>query len=155
MLGSTLYRAGRLAEAEAATREGIRLAPTYVSGHYYLGKILLTEGRAQEALAEMLKEVPEGAQLQGLAMTYSRLGRKTESDAALDTGIRETGNVLAFNVALAHAVRGEREQALQWLERAYVQKDAELYIIKGEPLLQTLAGDPRYKMFLRKMNLQN
>jgi TolB-like protein/DNA-binding winged helix-turn-helix (wHTH) protein/Flp pilus assembly protein TadD len=154
-MGSTLYRAGRLAEAEAATREGIRLAPTFVSGHYYLGKILLVEGRAQEALAEMMKEVPEGAQLQGLAMAYHLLGRQAESDAALDSGIKETGNVLAFSVALALAVRGERDRAFEWLERAYAQKDAELFIIKGEPLLQAISSDPRYAMFLRKMRLQD
>jgi tetratricopeptide (TPR) repeat protein len=154
-LGTTLYRAGRLAEAEAVTREGIRLAPTFVSGHYYLGKILLVEGRAQEALAEMLKEVPEGAQLQGLAMAYHRLGRQAESDAALEAGIKETGNVLAFSVALAAAVRGEPERAFEWLERAYAQKDAELFIVKGEPLLQAVASDPRYATFLRKMKLED
>lgn len=155
ILGSTLYRAGRLAEAEAATREGLRLAPTFVSGHYYLGKILLVEGRAQEALAEMLKEVPEGAQLQGLAMAYHLLGRQTESDAALEAGINETGDVFAFYIALALAVCGERERALEWLERAYAQRDPKLFIIKGEPLLQPIASDPRYVMFLRKMKLQD
>jgi hypothetical protein len=83
-MGSTPYRAGRLAGAEAATREGLRLAPTFVSEHYEPGKILLVEGRVQAALLEMMKEVPEGAQLQGLAMPYRLLGRQAESDAALD-----------------------------------------------------------------------
>jgi hypothetical protein len=124
-----------------------------VSGHYYLGKILLVEGRAQAALAEMLKEVPEGAQFQGLAMAYHLLGRQTESDAALEAAINETGHEFAFDVALALATRGER--AFEWLERAYAQRDAELYIVKGEPLLQPIASDPRYAMFLRKMKLQD
>ena len=137
------------------TRAGIKLAPGYVSGHYYLGKILLVEGRAPEALAEMLKEVPEGAQFQGLAMAYHLLGRQTESDAALEAAINETGHEFAFDVALALATRGERERAFEWLERAYAQKDAELYIVKGEPLLQPIAGDPRHATFLRKMKLQD
>ena len=154
ILGSTLYRSGRLAEAEAATREGVKLGPTWVSGHYYLGKILLVEGHAQEALAEMLKEVPEGAQFQGLAMAYHLLGRQADSDAALNAAINETGHELAFDIALALATRGERERAFEWLERAYAQKDAELYVVKGEPLLQPIADDPRYAMFLRKMKLQ-
>jgi TolB-like protein/DNA-binding winged helix-turn-helix (wHTH) protein/Flp pilus assembly protein TadD len=155
ILGSTLYRSGRLAEAEAATRAGIKLRPTYVSGHYYLGKILLVEGRAQEALAEMLNEVPEGAQFQGLAMAYHLLGRQTDSDAALEAAINETGHEFAFDVALALATRGERDRAFEWLERAYAQKDAELYIVNGEPLLQPIASDPRFAAFLRKMKLQD
>jgi hypothetical protein len=124
-----------------------------VSGHYYLGKILLVEGHAQEALAQMLKEVPEGAQFQGLAMAYRLLGRQTESDAALEAAINETGHEFAFDIALALAVRGERDRAFEWLERAYAQRDAELYIVKGEPLLQSIASDPRHAAFLRKMKL--
>ena len=52
-----------------------------------------------------------------------------------------------------YAYRGDNELALQWLERAYQQKDAWLSGIVDEPLLKNLADDPRYKAFLRKMNL--
>jgi hypothetical protein len=48
---------------------------------------------------------------------------------------------------------GTTAMELKWLERAYAQKDPGLYAIKGEPLLANLEGDPRYKAFLRKMNL--
>jgi len=40
-----------------------------------------------------------------------------------------------------------------WLNRAYNQKDVELYWIKGDPLLKNLENEPRYRAFLRKMNL--
>jgi hypothetical protein len=42
---------------------------------------------------------------------------------------------------------------MQWLDRAYEEKDDGLIEILGEPLLKNLADDPRYKAFLRKMNL--
>jgi len=104
---------------------------------------------------QMQKEVPAGAQFQGLAMAYHLLGRQTDSDAALEAAVNETGHEFSFDVALALATRGERERAFEWLERAYAQKDAELYIVKGEPLLQPIASDPRYATFLRKMKLQD
>jgi len=37
--------------------------------------------------------------------------------------------------------------------RAYAQKDIYLCLIKGDPLFSNLDSDPRYKTFLRKMNL--
>jgi hypothetical protein len=37
--------------------------------------------------------------------------------------------------------------------RAYAQKDPYLCSIKGEATLKKLEGDPRYKAFLKKMNL--
>jgi len=42
--------------------------------------------------------------------------------------------------------------ALKWLDRAYTHKD-ELHLIKGDPMLDKIDRDPRYKAFLRKMNL--
>jgi hypothetical protein len=44
---------------------------------------------------------------------------------------------------------------LQWLERAYTQKSTDIVGvgIVGQPLLKNIADDPRYKAFLRKMNL--
>ena len=48
---------------------------------------------------------------------------------------------------------GEVDQAFEWLDRAFLQKDIVVAYIKGEPLLKSLERDPRYKTFLRKMNL--
>ena len=47
----------------------------------------------------------------------------------------------------------EKEQAFAWLDRAYSQKDAGLYLIKSDPFFKNLKDDSRYKAFLRKMNL--
>jgi hypothetical protein len=33
--------------------------------------------------------------------------------------------------------------------------DIFLWVIQGDPLLSNVDGDPRYKAFLRKMNLPN
>ena len=58
-------------------------------------------------------------------------------------------------IARVCAFRGERDHALEWLERAYVARDEDLYLIKDDPLLKNLEGDPRYHAFLKKMNLLN
>ena len=152
-LGAILYAAGRLPEAEAATRKGLELVPGYVSGYYYLGKILISEGRIQEAHEEMLKDFPEGGKLQGLAMTYYLLGRSTESDSALQRAIKDSGGSLTFETALAYSVRGERDLAFEWLDRAYQGKSPALYKLKGEQLFGNLKADPRYAAFLKRMNL--
>lgn len=52
-----------------------------------------------------------------------------------------------------HAFRGEVDEAFKWLDRAYAQKDVDLILIKGDPDFARIVGDPRYKAFLRKLNL--
>ena len=49
--GWAYLRLGRFAEAEKASRRALEISPTYESAHYYLGVVLLTEGKAEEALA--------------------------------------------------------------------------------------------------------
>ena len=146
-------RRGRLLEAETAARRVIEISPTYDSAHYYLGLVLIERGAREAALAEMEKETLTGGQLAGLAMAYYALGRKAESDAAIARMTKEQGNSNAFEITEAYAIRGDRDQAFQWLERAYAQKESDLQYIKGDLPLKNLEGDPRYKAFLLKMNL--
>ena len=87
-----------------------------------------------------------------VAITYA-LGRRSDSDAALKRLTELASADWAYGIACVHAYRGESDAAFLWLERAFTQKDANLWAIKGEPLLRPLKGDPRYKAFLRKMNL--
>jgi hypothetical protein len=51
------------------------------------------------------------------------------------------------------AYRNEKDLSMQWLERAYALKDDALIDLLGEPLLKNLADDPRFRAFLRKLNL--
>ncbi len=52
-----------------------------------------------------------------------------------------------------HAWRAEPNKTFEWLDRAYQQHVDQLRWIKSEPSFQNLRTDPRYKAFLRKMNL--
>ena len=51
------------------------------------------------------------------------------------------------------AALGEKDQAFAWLDIAYQDRDFPCTWVKGDPLLKNLESDPRYKAFLRKMNL--
>ena len=51
------------------------------------------------------------------------------------------------------AIRNERDAAIEWLDRAYAQKDEDLYRIEENPLFWNVARGARYKAFLRKMKL--
>jgi hypothetical protein len=67
--------------------------------------------------------------------------------------LKEQADRNAMGIAEVYAFRGESDEAMHWLERAYAQKDSSLYTIKVEIPLKRLAADPRYKAFLKKMNL--
>ncbi len=144
---------GHLAEAEAAQRRVLDIRPTFAYAHNYLGLVLLARGDRDAALIEMQQETTDDGKQQGLAMVYYAFGRKADSDTALGRLIKEYADREAFEIAEVHAFRGQPDEAMHWLERAYAQKDPVLFYVKGDLLLKNLEADPRYKGFLQKMNL--
>jgi TolB-like protein len=140
-------------EAEGAMRRALDIRPTYAWGHFMIGLALLGSGNPHAALLEMQQEQQEVGQISGLAMVYHALGRTADADATLARMIKEQAVNNAFQIAGVYAFRGQSDEAMRWLERAYAQRDFSLYIIKGYLPLRSLAADPRYKAFLKKMNL--
>jgi tetratricopeptide (TPR) repeat protein len=145
-------RQGRLSEAEAAVRKAKELSPTGVGIPITLGEILVRRGEAQAGLAEIEQDPDETNRVWKSAWAYQYLGRKHDADVAL-------GRLIAMDagpsgLALLYAMRGERDVAFDWLERAYNQHDDRLlYILDHNPDMKNLREDPRWKAFLKKMNL--
>lgn len=152
-LGFTYYGAGRFAESESTYRKLLELRPGFLWTRGYLGKTLLMQGKREEALAMVQQEADEAERLNYLPVVLRAAGRQAEADEALQAQIARWADTGAYYVAQSYAYRGENELALQWLERANVQKDAGLIEILGEQMFKGMAEDPRYKAFLRKMNL--
>jgi tetratricopeptide (TPR) repeat protein len=153
-LGWVVYlHTGRFAEAEQSVRRGLQIAPKWGSAQYFLGETLMLQGQLEAALAEFKKETIDDGQFEGSAMALFAAGRKAESDRQLAAAIRQNGTSWPSEIARVYAFRGEKDRAFEWLNRAYEMRDEDLYFIKGDPLFKNLEGDPRFKAFLRKMNL--
>ena len=154
-LAIVLTGVGRHAEAEIAIRKRLELDPDPdpTGWHVRVGENLLLQGKSDEALREMERESDEARRLYGLSLVYHTLGRKADADSALALMKKKYADRRPFNIAEVHAWRGENDLAFDWLDRTYAQREPGLADIKLDPYFQRLAGDPRYKAFLRKMNL--
>jgi tetratricopeptide (TPR) repeat protein len=144
---------GHLPEAEAAMRRVLDIRPASSEGHHDLGLLLLARGERDAALLEMQQEPNDFDRGHGLAIIYSALGRKADSDAALAGMLKLQTGGSAVAVAQVYAFRGQPDQALYWLERAFAQKERYLFYIKADRLLKNVESDPRFKAVVRKMNL--
>lgn len=153
-LGWAVYlRSGRVPEAESALRRSLEISPSWGSGRYFLGEALLLQSKYEEALTVFRQETLDDGQLEGSAMVQFVTGHKADSDRLLAAAIERDGTSWSSEIARVYAFRGEKDHALEWLEKAYKMRDEDLFFIKGDPLFKSLEADPRYKAFLRKMNL--
>ena len=122
-LGMALDASDRLAEAEAAYRKALELAPQREGARAYLALNLLAQGRGDEALAEASREPDEAFRLWALAIIEHAAGRRSESDTALQELIAKYQTDCAYQIAEVYGARGEADLAFDWLERAYAQRD--------------------------------
>ena len=152
-LGKTYYLAGRFTEAEAVFRKLLEMAPDFAGTRGALARTLLAQDKPEVALAIVQQDVNEGTRAVLLPIVLQAAGRQVEADEALKALIAQWAGTDAFFVAETYAYRGDHDLALQWLERAYRQKDISLVGIVGEPLFKNLYEDPRFNAFLRKMKL--
>jgi TolB-like protein/DNA-binding winged helix-turn-helix (wHTH) protein/Flp pilus assembly protein TadD len=148
-----LYVGGRYEDAQATLQKALDLNPQATYVHLTMGEALIVEGKPQQALAEIEKEPIEWGKLTGQALAYHALGREQDSNAALASLIEKYGSAGAFQIAQVYAYRGESDRSLEWLERAYKQRDPGLPEIKTDPLFKNMRHDPRYTELLNKMHL--
>jgi tetratricopeptide (TPR) repeat protein len=153
VLGWILYFAGRLEESAAMLHRLLELDPAYDGAHAEIARTLLLMGKSADALAAVEKESEEANRLPILALIYWAMDRRSDADLSLRQLEGKFADVSAYDVAVAHAYRGETNAALTWLERAYGQRDGTMLFLKIDPLLRNLHSDPRYHVLLRKMNL--
>jgi TolB-like protein/Tfp pilus assembly protein PilF len=154
LLGAANFNSGAYAEADHAWRKAVELAPPRGfganEGH---AQVLLATGQAAAALTAFEQIENEGDRDWGKALAYFALGRKADSDTALMNLEKNFGETHAYDIAQVHAYRGEIDQAFEWLDRAYRLHAPGLAKIKVDSYMTALRGEPRYKAFVRKLNL--
>jgi TolB-like protein len=152
-LATALWFEGHAAEAEAVYRRLFAFRPDADSMHARLSLILLSEGRAQDALTELDAETTPGWQAVGRAMAFDALGRRAEADKLL-AEVQTDHSGFQYQVAQIYAHRRDREHALLWLDRARQDHDpGYINYLKCDPMLSDLRADPRYQAMLAQLNL--
>jgi serine/threonine protein kinase len=152
-LGIALCAANRLQECLQARMRLLQLHAEFGGAYSSLGIARLYLGQFAPALEAMQRESDEACRLRGLAMIYSAMGRRSESDSALNSLTEKFAGSDAYGIAQVYAYRGESDAAFRWLERAHRQHHAGLLGLKADPLLRNLHTDPRFQALLARMRL--
>jgi TolB-like protein/DNA-binding winged helix-turn-helix (wHTH) protein/Tfp pilus assembly protein PilF len=149
----TEFFMGQLDKAAADCKKALELSPDVVAAHLVLSQIYVMQGRPHDALAEIELVRSDADRGWLYAIAYYALGRKKESVAELSKLIAKYHAISAYQIAEVYAFRNQPDKAFEWLERAYAQRDSGLVETKVDPLLKNLHGDPRFTLFLKKLNL--
>ena len=90
------------------------------------------------------------------AIAYFKTGRKDSTEKFLREIINRSkqspvGSPAYFSAAVYTAM-GKNASAIHWLEKAYSDREVEMYWLKVEPLFTPLHSEPGFKNIINKMN---
>jgi serine/threonine protein kinase/Tfp pilus assembly protein PilF len=125
--------------------------------HFHLARGLL--GQAYEAKGERIKAIEQYREINPnndsadallqLAHIYALKGERDKTIAALSEYEKRSGS--AFAIALVYLDVGDKEKAIEWLQKAYDDHTVSMVLLKVEPLLDSLRSEPRDTRFERLM----
>jgi len=152
-LAVVLNAARRYPDAIAALRRALALSPRTEIAHAWIGDALMLQGKLADAKSEYALEPSSWARLAGQAMVLRRLGDAAGARAALAALVADGGDANAYQEAQIHAQWGDRDAAFAALDTASRLDDGGLLLLKVDPLLDPLRGDPRFAARLARMGL--
>ena len=152
-LGIHYFVTNRLDEAVSAIRKFEYYHPGAAIQHHVMTKILIDQGKLDEALDEAEREPDPLWKLLARNLALFALGKRREADALLTEFIDKYGDISPADVAYLYAFRNEQDQAFEWLDISFQQRDPSMTEIINNRVFSTLWGDSRWHDFLSKLGL--
>src|ERR1700730_3582239 len=122
-----------------ASRPCVSVDANSWNAHYLLGVGLEGSGQRRNAIPEYQKavELSQGNQdaIAAMAHAYAATGRKAEAQKILHEFLRqsETSYVSPYMIATVYASLGDRDEAFEYLEKAYQERSSDLpYFLKAD-----------------------
>jgi TolB-like protein len=148
LAGEVEYIARNNAGAVKLIERGLALNPGQSVAHWALGAARLALGDVPGAAMAFGSE-PNGLfRLTGEAIVAQRQGHMAEAKAALARLVTDNGDAGLYQQAQVYSAWGQKEPALACLLRARASGDAGVMYARGDPLLDPLRGDARFKTLL-------
>jgi TolB-like protein/DNA-binding winged helix-turn-helix (wHTH) protein/Flp pilus assembly protein TadD len=155
-----LYMAGQYDGAAEQCRKMQELDPNLGIGHVYCGDVDVQQGKLAEGIQELEKAVAlsEGSiprAIAHLGYAYAVVGRKNDAEKQLAQlkEVAKQRHVHPDLLAGVYAGLGQKEEAFEWLEKAYQVHARDLLELKYDPHFNNLHSDPRFIDLVRRIGL--
>lgn len=152
-LGQQYLHLGHSEDAMTMFNRVIDLNPQYPWIYEKLGRTYLQKGDVESATIEFDKYPDESILIRFRTELLLAQGMQEKAQITLDQLIADASNRSPIEVATAYVLRGDHNQAFEWLKTAYVQRDVDLAFILVNRAFFPLKDDPRWVEFLQQLNL--
>lgn len=155
-IGGILVLARRYGDALPALQQALAIDPDFFPTHSVLGLFYQQTGKPDVAIEEYRKAYRlSGGNILQLAyqgFVLGQIGRRSEAEQIITTvnQIAQSRFVPPYAVALVYTGLGDRDAAIQWLEKAFEVRDVALVFLPADPKWDSLRSDKRFQSLLRR-----
>ena len=153
------YLAGKYEEAVAQAQKTVAMDPSFAVAHGYLGQAYLAKGEYANALQELQRALAlsgnETSFKAELGNAYAVAGKKPEALGILHELLQMASRqyVSPLSIALVYVGLDEKDEAFQWMEKAYDERSVRLINIAVHPGFASLHSDPRFAALVQRIGL--
>jgi TolB-like protein/DNA-binding winged helix-turn-helix (wHTH) protein/Flp pilus assembly protein TadD len=139
------------------SRKTIEMDPNFALAHNQLGLAYLKQQILDGAIAELQKAVRLSGSsptcVANLASAYVVSGKRNDAEKLLGDLKKRSNPAFshASEIAVIYAALGDRDQAMNWLEKAYEERFNPSVLLR--PGFDPLRSDPRFEGFVRRIGL--
>ena len=158
-LGYRLYYARQYSEAIDQIEKTLAMDPKVAAAHVFLGRAYEQKNAYAEAIAELRKalDLSEGDtnELAALGHAYAISHQDTEARKILDE-LKERSQqtyVQPSLIAMIYTGLGQKDEAFDWLQKAYEDRAAGLLYLKVDPAFDNVRSDARFTDLMRRLGL--
>ena len=154
-LGMIRYLAHDFDGALTTLHRGLELDPTHHVSHLRVGLACLQQNRVDDAIDSMQQAVTHSGgsteALAGLAQAIGASGDSATMQNMLEELTRADRYVSPYNVARAYGGSNDAQRALEWLEKAYREHNADLIELVREPSFASLHSNANFRDLVRRV----
>jgi serine/threonine protein kinase/tetratricopeptide (TPR) repeat protein len=157
-LGVLYWIASENDKAVQQLKVTLEMNPNLAHARTYLAEAYVTQGRYEEAASEFQKAgsfYGDAFLKAHLAYLYAVQGRRDEARKLLpdlQAGVAD-GKLDSYEVAVVYAALGDKDHAMDWLEKAFQGRSPYMPDLKEDPHLQPLRSDRRFNLLLSRVGL--
>jgi TolB-like protein/tetratricopeptide (TPR) repeat protein len=154
------YYARQYDQAIRQSQKTLELDREFVPAIFWLGLAYEQKGLFEKAEAQLHKAISLSERspliLAALGGLYAAWGKRGEAQNVLEE-LKQTSDhvyVTPYYISAICAGLGDKDQAFEWLEKAYRERDNWLVYLKIDPIWDGVRADSRFTALLKKVGLE-
>ncbi len=160
ILGRNYYLAGKMDSAEEQLRKTIGINSQYPMAKAYLAYVLIFKKEFTEAI-EIIKQLPVSGKVTNalykdpiLSYAYAIEGNRPAAQEELGNWLTIKSFKGHYQTSIIYTGLKMYDLAISELNKAYQDREIDMYLIKVDPALSPLWDKPAFHDLLKKMNLE-